>query len=81
MSEEFLTCGICGAVINKETEKTHYDENSNACKIQEIKKENEVLKQKVIDLEKSLGKTQELLNPQNNADNADGGDDDDRDDW
>ena len=60
---EYITCKICGALINKETENASIPENSNAFKIQAVKKENEELKQKVNDLEGSLGKTQELLNP------------------
>ena len=61
---EFLTCGICGAIINKETEKTHYNDDSNAFKIQAVKEENEKLKQRIIDLENSLEHTQAILTPE-----------------
>jgi len=75
---ENIICGICGAEINPETRKTMYSEDSNAFKIQAVKKENEELKQKISDLENSLKKTQELLNPKENIKNVEK---DDPDDW
>ena len=73
MSENII-CGICGAEINPETGKTMYDKDSNAFKIQDVKKENAELKQKVIDLENSLENTQKLLSPKDKV-NAEVGDD------
>ena len=55
-NEKYFKCGVCGALINKETGETYFKKGSNAESMEELKADNSKLKADLVKISEAYNK-------------------------